>query len=245
MNIYTIADLHLSFHEKIDKPMSVFGPGWDQYEERLRAQCEAMISPEDILILPGDLSWGLSLEEAMPDLEWIHRLPGQKVLIRGNHDLWWSRIRYLKTLYDDMFFLQNDCYYIGSDRTGGESIAICGTRGWILPEDEDFTAHDEKIYRRELGRLRASLEMAGSYHPDRIIVATHYPPASSWKGESEFTRLMREFPVRECVYGHLHGMPAFLKGIKGMHDGICYYLTSLDYLGAKPKRIWPDRRAIQ
>ena len=108
MKIFAIADLHLSFHENIDKPMSIFGAGWEDYEKRLSDYWHELISPEDVVILPGDLSWGLSLEEALPDLEWIHRLPGRKVLLKGNHDLWWSRITYLNTLYEDIHFLQND-----------------------------------------------------------------------------------------------------------------------------------------
>ena len=98
MKIFAIADLHLSFHENIDKPMSIFGAGWEDYEKRLSDYWHELISPEDLVILPGDLSWGLSLEEALPDLEWIHRLPGRKVLLKGNHDLWWSRITSLNTL---------------------------------------------------------------------------------------------------------------------------------------------------
>ena len=133
MKIFAIADLHLSFHENIDKPMSIFGAGWEDYEKRLSDYWHELISPEDVVILPGDLSWGLSLEEALPDLEWIHRLPGRKVLLKGNHDLWWSRITYLNTLYEDIHFLQNDCVLLTEEETGGERIAICGSRGWVLP----------------------------------------------------------------------------------------------------------------
>lgn len=238
MKIYAIADLHLSFHPNIDKPMRIFGSGWDDYEERLSQHWRERVSPEDVVILAGDHSWGLSLEEAMPDLEWIHQLPGRKVLIKGNHDLWWSRITYLNTLYEDVKFIQNDCLYLPSDVTEGESIAICGTRGWIIPGAEDFTAHDEKIWKRELGRLRNSLDCAKKFKPDRIITALHYPPAEDGNRHSDLTDLMEEYGVKDCVYGHLHGMHAFAKGIKNQQNGITYYLTSLDYLGTVPKLIW-------
>lgn len=238
MKIYAIADLHLSFHENIDKPMSIFGAGWDNYEERLRHCWLELIAPEDVVILPGDLSWGLSLEEALPDLEWIHNMPGRKVLLKGNHDLWWSRITYLNTLFDDVQFIQNDCLFLSKEETSGESIAICGTRGWVLPGSDEFTEHDQKIWTRELGRMRNSLEAGMKHHPDRIIAALHYPPAEMQHRESDMTKLLHEYPVTDCIYGHLHGMHAFEKGIKHEQDGIRYYLTSLDYLGAKPKRIW-------
>lgn len=238
MKIFAIADLHLSFHENIDKPMSIFGAGWEDYEKRLSDYWHELISPEDVVILPGDLSWGLSLEEALPDLEWIHRLPGRKVLLKGNHDLWWSRITYLNTLYEDIHFLQNDCVLLTEEETGGERIAICGSRGWVLPGSDDFTEHDRKIWTRELGRMRNSLNAAMKSSPDRIIAALHYPPAEMARKESDMTELLRKYPVSDCVYGHLHGMHAFEKGIKYEQKGIRYYLTSLDYLGGRPKRIW-------
>ncbi len=238
MKIYAISDLHLSFHENIDKPMNIFGAGWDDYVDRIDRHWHELVSDEDVVIVAGDHSWGLAFEEALPDLEWIHNLPGYKVMLKGNHDLWWSRITYLNTLYDDMKFLQNDCVFLPSEKTGAESIAICGTRGWVLPGTEEFGEHDEKIWRRELGRMRNSLETAKSHHPDRIIAASHYPPADDETRQSDMTDLVHEYNVTDFVYGHLHGMHAFEKGIKNEHDGIRYYLTSQDYLGTWPKLIW-------
>jgi len=237
VKIYAIADLHLSFHESIDKPMKVFGEGWDHHEERLEKNWKKLISDEDIILLPGDLSWGLRLDEAMPDLEWIHNMPGRKVLIKGNHDLWWSRIQHLKSLYDDMFFLQNDCCLIEPESPGGVLTAICGTRGWILPGSDEFTEHDRKIYEREIGRLRNSLDAAMRSGAERIIAALHYPPADNVRNQSEFTELMEKYPVTDCVYGHLHGMAAFSKRIQGEYGGIRYRLVSLDFLGAEPVEI--------
>ena len=138
MKIYAIADLHLSFDERIDKPMDVFGPGWGDHAERVKAAWTELVTDDDIVIIAGDISWGLKLDEAMADLDWIHELPGQKVLLRGNHDLWWCRIQHLRTLYDDMHFLQNDCYYVEA-----LDLAICGSRGWPTPDATTYTEHDE------------------------------------------------------------------------------------------------------
>ena len=154
MKIYAIADLHLSFDENIDKPMDIFG-GWDNHAERLKAAWEELVSDEDIVLIPGDISWAMRLSEVMADLEWIHNLPGTKLISKGNHDLWWSRIQYLNTLYDDIVFLQNDCYYVEA-----ADVVITATRGWPYPGSDEYTEHDEKMYRRELQRLRLGLEAA-------------------------------------------------------------------------------------
>jgi predicted phosphohydrolase len=236
LKIYAIADLHLSFDERIDKPMSVFGEGWDNYEERLKAAWTGMITEEDLVLLPGDLSWGLKVEEAIADLEWIHALPGRKVMVKGNHDLWWNKIGYLNSLYDDMYFLQNDAY--PADDNG---LMICGSRGWELPGSEDYDEHDQKIYDRELMRLEFSLKDAMQKGAKRIIASLHYPPADDRSRTSRVTELLEQYPVTDCVYGHLHGMQAFGKGIKGMHNGIEYSLISLDYLGAVPKLVYDGK----
>ena len=238
MKIFAIADLHLSFHENIDKPMSIFGAGWEDYEKRLSDYWHELISPEDVVILPGDLSWGLSLGGGVPDLEWIQPAAGAEGAAEGKPRPVVEPDYLLNTLYEDIHFLQNDCVLLTEEETGGERIAICGSRGWVLPGSDDFTEHDRKIWTRELGRMRNSLNAAMKSSPDRIIAALHYPPAEMARKESDMTELLREYPVSDCVYGHLHGMHAFEKGIKYEQDGIRYYLTSLDYLGGKPKRIW-------
>ena len=232
MKIFAIGDLHLSFHETVDKSMEAFGAGWEDYENRLRTNWLERVSEKDLVILPGDLSWGLKLEEAVPDLDWIHALPGRKVAVKGNHDLWWHRIGHLRTLYEDICFLQNDSYLIE-----GTDLAVVGTRGWITPGAEDFTSHDEKIYQREQLRLQFSLEDAKKKGAKRMIAAFHYPPAGARQKESGFTELLENYPVTDCVYGHLHGAVAYGSGIRGPVRGIDYKLVSLDYLGAKPKLI--------
>ncbi len=238
MRIWAIGDTHLSFHDEINKPMDVFGGGWENHAERIKAAWIERVQPEDVVIIPGDISWGLKLEEAMPDIEWIHELPGKKLISKGNHDLWWSRINYLNSLYDDVIFLQNDAYYIES-----EDIAICATRGWPYPGSDEYSEHDEKMYRRELMRLEMGLEAARRKSASAlIIVALHYPPSGFKCERTEFTGMMEKYGVQQCVYGHLHGAVAYASGPKGQHRGIEYNLVSSDYLGAAPKCIYekPD-----
>ena len=237
MKIFAIADLHLSFDESIDKPMDKFGPGWENHTERLKANWERLVSEEDIVLIPGDISWALRIEEAMADFEWIHGLPGTKLISKGNHDLWWNRIKYLNSLYDDIIFLQNDCY-----QAAGEDIVITASRGWPYPGSDEYTDHDEKIYARELHRMRLGLEAARKAAPESgIIACLHYPPGNPSGAETGFTKLLEEYGVEKCVYGHLHGMPAYETGIRGKVRGVEYILVSLDYLGAVPKLIYESR----
>lgn len=234
MKIFAIADLHLAFDDRVDKPMDMFGVGWENHVERLKAAWIERVSDEDIVLIPGDISWGLRLEEALTDIKWIHELPGTKLISKGNHDLWWSRINYLNSLYDDVVFLQNDCYYIES-----ENIVVCATRGWPYPGSDEYSEHDEKIYRRELQRLKLGLDAAKSLAPDAdLVVALHYPPSDISGKTTELTTLLEDYGAKLCVYGHLHGMVAFGAGIKGLHRGVQYKLVSLDYLGCIPKAIY-------
>jgi predicted phosphohydrolase len=186
------------------------------------------------VLIPGDISWGLRIEEAIADFDWIHALPGKKLISKGNHDLWWSRIRYLNSLYDDIIFLQNECYVVEN-----ENIVITASRGWPYPGSDEYTEHDEKIYARELGRMKLGLDAAKKEAPDsRIIACLHYPPAGPGGRETEFTKLLEEYGVWKCVYGHLHGMQAYGTGIKGNFRGVEYILASYDYVGGKPKVIY-------
>ena len=233
LKIFAIADLHLSFDENIDKPMDRFGPGWENHADRLRENWERLVGEGDMVLIPGDISWALRIEEAMADFEWIHRLPGTKLISKGNHDLWWNRIQYLNSLYEDITFLQNECYVAGDGR-----VVITASRGWPYPGSDEYTDHDEKIYARELHRMRLGLDAAAGAAPDaEIIACLHYPPSNPSGLETGFTKLLEEYGVSKCVYGHLHGMPAFSTGIKGRVRGVEYMLVSLDYLGAVPKLI--------
>lgn len=234
MRIYAIGDLHLSFNENIDKPMDKFGPGWEGHPESVETAWRKLVRDEDLVLIPGDISWALKIEEATDDFEWIHNLPGFKIISKGNHDLWWSRIKYLNSLYDDIVFLQNDCYTVDDC-----DIVIAASRGWPYPGSDEYTEHDEKIYARELQRMRMGLDAAKKARPDaRIIACLHYPPSAADGRETEFTKILEEYGVWKCIYGHLHGMPAFERGIKGNVRGVEYSLVSLDYIGAKPKLIY-------
>jgi hypothetical protein len=236
MKVFAIADLHLSLDPIVNKPMDVFGIGWEMHHEKLKKNWLEIVGEEDIVVIPGDVSWGLRLNEAMTDLKWIDELPGTKVIFKGNHDLWWNGINKLNGLFNNIHFIQNRCYYIEK-----EDLAICGTRGWISPYVEDFDAHDEKIYNRELIRLKFSLDDAKKIGAKNIMVALHYPPSNEKGERSKVTELIKEYDVKYLVYGHLHGVHVYPKGIKGNYDGIEYRLVSLDYLRAKPLLVYDSK----
>lgn len=241
MKIYAIADLHLATDERVDKPMDMFGPGWEGHPDKLKVAWNSLITDEDVVIIPGDISWGLRLDEAIADFDWLHELPGKKLISKGNHDLWWSRIHYLNSLYEDIVFLQNECYYLES-----ENIVICATRGWPFPGSDEYSDHDEKIYKRELQRLRLGLDEAKQVAESAdLIVALHYPPAGQNARETEFTKLLKEYNAKICLYGHLHGPVAYGSGIKGRHDEIEYRLVSLDYLDGIPKLIYTSEKGYE
>ena len=231
MKIFAIADLHLSMDARIEKPMDIFGSRWQNHAENVANHWNRLVTREDVVILPGDISWGLRQEEAMADLAWIHQLPGTKVITKGNHDLLWTSVSKLNKLFDDITFLQNKCYMAGS-------VAVCGSRGWVCPGSDGFSAHDKKIYERELIRLGLSLDEAKRQGAEHIVAALHFPPTNDKLQPSGFTALMAEHGVKTCVYGHLHGKDAFKNGLKGRLDGVEYRLVSLDFLEGKPELIY-------
>ena len=225
MSIFAIGDPHLSFSDKVDKPMDIFGEEWTDHGEKIKKSWLAKVSPGDTVVIAGDISWGLKLEEAMADLEWIDALPGRKVMLKGNHDLWWAGINKLNSLFDDMFFLQNTCYE-------ADEAIICGTRGWVCPGSDEFTEADKKIYDRELLRLEFSLEAGRLAAGDEkeIIAFTHYPPTNDKKQPSGFTELFEKYGVKHAYYGHLHRKATFKRGITGNLNGVNYELISADKL---------------
>lgn len=230
MSIYAIGDLHLSMDPKIDKPMDIYGGAWIDHAEKVRKNCESKMTDEDILIIAGDISWALKLQDAMADLEWIDRLPGRKICFKGNHDLWWNGIKRLNTLFESITFMQNDVYV-------AENTAICGTRGWLCPGTEGFEGSDEKIYKRELLRLEASLKAAESANAEDIIGVLHYPPTNDKKQLSGFTQLFEKYNVKNVVYGHLHGNDAVRNRNPFILNGVRYKLISLDGIDADPVRL--------
>lgn len=228
MALYGIADLHLSF--EADKPMDIFGENWADHEEKIKENWLKKIEDKDTVLIPGDISWAMKLQEAMTDLRWINSLPGRKILLRGNHDYWWSSISKMNNLFDNMFFLQNN-YYIYKD------YALCGTRGWTCPNDVKFDDHDKKIYDREIHRLRLSLESAKKDGFKKYIVMTHYPPTNEKFEKSGFVDIYEEYKVERVIYGHLHGKDSFKMGLNGIYNNVEYILLSCDFVNFNPVKI--------
>jgi predicted phosphohydrolase len=231
MSIYVISDLHLSFSPAIDKPMDVFGAEWLNHAERVKEHWIDTVSENDTVIIAGDISWALKLEDAIWDLDWLSELPGEKVLVKGNHDLWWSSVTKLNAVTTaNMHFLQNNFF-------DADGYAICGSRGWLCPGDEHYSEHDEKIYKREVLRLRASLTSAKEAGFSKIIGVLHFPPTNDNLADSGFTELFEEFGVEQVFYGHLHGTEeGFRGGLSGNRGGVEYKLVSVDYLRFKLHR---------
>lgn len=234
MSIFAVGDLHLSLSENVDKPMDKYGPRWEDHAKRLKESWCDTVDEDDAVIIAGDISWGLKFNEAVPDLDFISELPGKKVLIKGNHDLWWNSITRLNSLYNDMTFLQNTCFRYGDH-------CICGSRGWLCPGNEGFTAADRKIYDRELLRCERSLQAAREEGAEKIIFAIHFPPTNDKLQTSGFTDLFTEYKVDTVVYGHLHGEEAYGNGFMGYLNNVEYKLVSLDYLNCRPALIKDDR----
>lgn len=229
--IFAIGDVHLSFGDGVDKPMDIFGNRWEGHALKLADNWKSQITPEDAVILAGDISWALKFAEARADLEWLEELPGKKILVRGNHDLWWTGVKKMNRLFDGMLFLQNNAISIGE-------VTVCGSRGWICPGTDGFDEQDQKLYKRELLRLEMSLEDALKRGLEPIIGVLHFPPTNDKLQPSGFTRLFEQAGVRTVVYGHLHGEDAYRNGLKGILNGVQYHLVSLDYLDCSPLLIY-------
>lgn len=226
MAVWAISDLHLPAHQK---PMDVFGPHWQNHFERIREDWLEKVAEADVVLLPGDLSWAMHLEEAIEDLERIGEMPGRKLLLRGNHDYWWNSIgRVRRALPEGCFALQNDSVLI-------DGVLFAGSRGWQIPADPQADTDDARIYRRERQRLEMSLGHARAQDQAAPLVAMmHYPPRS--EDVEGFSDILRRFGVAHAVYGHLHG--AGLAGaVRGEIDGIIYHQVSCDGLNFKLERI--------
>lgn len=229
MALYAIGDLHLCLGAP--KPMDIFGGSWVGYMDKLKEGLSC-IRPEDTTVLLGDLSWTLDLADAKVDFGWIDQIPGRKIILKGNHDYWWSTAsKFYKFCNDNGFsnqwILNNNCYEY-------EGWAICGTRGWFF-EEERSGEHDEKVFKRELIRLETSLAEAGELPK---IVFLHYPPRYKGYLCAPILELLHKYDVRRCFYGHLHG-PSHGLAVEGIWDGVDYKLVSADYLNFKPYLVIP------
>lgn len=229
MSLYAIGDLHLCLGAP--KPMDVFGGAWVGYMDKLKdGLCS--IGSEDTTVLLGDLSWALDLTRSTADFAWINQIPGKKIILKGNHDYWWSTAAKFYKFCEEHNF--SDLWILNNNHYEYEDWAICGTRGWFFEEEHSGT-HDEKVFRRELLRLEASLQSAGD---KRKIVFLHYPPKYKGYECPEILELLHKYDVRQCFYGHLHGASHGL-ALEGIWDGIEYRLVSADKLGFRPFQVIP------
>ncbi len=223
MKIFAISDLHLSVNNP--KPMDIFGPTWEGYLEKIIVDWKSKVSDNDVVLMCGDFSWAIKLEETASDFEIIKNLPGKKIMIRGNHDYWWGSISAVrKILPENCFAIQNDAIKIGN-------YIFCGTRLWNLPDGKEQTQKDDKIYKRELIRLEMSLQQANKLKvsDEKIICLLHYPPYTFKEEDSEVTAMLEKYNVYKVVYGHIH---AFCKqNLVLEKNNIFYYLTSCDIVG--------------
>ena len=240
MSLYTIADLHLSTFDKTNKSMEVFGKSWADYITRIENNWRHLISEDDTVIIPGDISWALSLEEAESDLKFIDSLPGKKILGKGNHDFWWSTMSKHKAFFDKIGISSISFLFNNAHET--EDFIIAGTRGWYndedaanAPDNTDF----EKLTNRENLRLHASLEAARrlkeiSPHKE-IVVFMHFPPFWNGKASDGLISTLKEYDVKKVYFGHIHGNytvePHFT------YDGIDMHIVSADYLKFIPKKV--------
>lgn len=229
MAIYAIGDLHFSVAAK--KPMDIFR-GWDDHAQRVIDNWTKKITPMDTVILAGDTSWGMTLAEAIPDFRLIDRLPGHKLILKGNHDYWWNSMNKMTEAFaqnglETLSILHNNSYHV-------EGKWICGSRGWLFESGE---LHDEKIIRREAMRIEASLKSAGK--DGEKILFLHYPPVFSGQTQESFLDVMRKYGITRCYYGHIHGA-GHRHAVQGDYHGIHLQMISADYIGFDPVLVSKD-----
>lgn len=218
MSLFAIADLHLSFG--VDKPMDVFS-GWSDYVERIERNWKAKVKPSDTVVVAGDISWAMTLDEAVADFSFVNSLPGRKILLRGNHDYYFSTRNKMEKFFESNGF--NSLNFLFNNSFECDNVSVCGTRGWVnMTEKTEF---DKKILKREAGRLRFSLQSA-VFEP---IVFLHYPPVFRGNRSDQILRVLKEFKIKSVYYGHLHG-PGCRFALNGNFEGITYRLISSDYL---------------
>ena len=233
MALYTIADLHLSF--KKTKPMDIFGKKWKNHAEKIKKDWIEKVEDDDTVVIPGDISWAMTLEEAYPDFKFIDELPGKKIILKGNHDYYWNTLTKLeeyikeKNLKTIEFIHNNAKYY--------KKTIITGTRGWNINSESEA---DLKIINREANRLELSIKhgIENFMDYDEIIVFMHYPPINKKieTSDNPFINIMKKYKIKKCIYGHLHG-ESHKEAIEGKIDGIEFKLVSADYIDFKLQKI--------
>ena len=228
MSVFVIADLHLSLGT--DKPMDIFR-GWDGYEKRLEENWRKLITDNDTVVIPGDISWAMKLSDTFEDFRFINGLPGRKLFLKGNHDYWWDTRRkmemYLKENgFDTIEIVFNSAY-------AADGYAVCGTRGWFYDAETDS---DKKVLNREVGRLRTSLDEALKTGLEPVVFL-HYPPVFGNQRCDDILSVLKEYGIKKCYYGHLHGTNAARKAVTGDFEGIKFRLISSDYLKFMPELV--------
>ena len=230
MAIYTIADLHLSF--ETNKPMDIFGTNWEKHEEKIKKDWQEKVKKDDLVVLPGDFSWAMYLDETQKDFEFINQLPGKKILLKGNHDYWWTTVtsmgKYIKEKgFENIDFLYNNSYEY-------EDKIIVGTRGWSLSEEQE----DIRLTKREVARLELSIKDGIAKHGEdkEIIVFMHYPPVTKNDINTAYMNLMKKYNIKKCFYGHLHA-GSIQDAVEGSIQGIQLKLVSADGLDFKLLKI--------
>lgn len=231
MKIFAIGDLHLSVNNP--KPMDIFGPTWEGYVDKIFADWKQKVGDDDLVLLAGDFSWAMKLEDSVADFDMLKTLPGKKVIIRGNHDYWWKSISAVRGILPQGF------YAIQNDALKFDDVIVCGTRLWNLPDiTKKMTAENEKIYKRELIRLELTLQQAKKLqqNDEKIICMLHYPPYTFKEEDNEVTALLEKYGVNSVVYGHIH---AYCKQNLVLNkNGVHYFLTSCDIVGNKLTEIY-------
>ncbi|MCX7774253.1 MAG: metallophosphoesterase, partial [Clostridia bacterium] len=208
---------------------------WDNHSERIRESWLQLVGDGDTVLIPGDISWAINLEEAQADFAFIESLPGKKILSKGNHDYWWSTLKKCQSLFSSLHYhslniLHNNAFRIGE-------YCVCGSRGWSSPDEPDFSEEDQKIFNRELERLKLSLR-EGKKLGGELIAMLHYPPFDTRHRPNAFGSLLEEFGVKTCIYGHIHGK-ANASWLNENIQGIGYRLVSCDLISFKPVLLFP------
>lgn len=228
MALFVMGDLHLSLSS--DKSMDIFG-GWENYAERIKENWNREVSPEDTVVVPGDISWAMSLKETVADFRYIHELPGRKIILKGNHDYWWTTAAKMNNFlaengFDSIFILHNNHYAY-------ESYGICGTRGWI---NDDSEPADAKVLAREAQRLETSIASAENAGLEPLVFL-HYPPLYGNEYNPDLLEVMYRHNIKRCWYGHIHGRKGHQNAVNGERDGIVFQLVSADYVQFCPVKI--------
>lgn len=229
MALFVIGDTHLSL--SADKPMDIFS-GWDNYMERLEKNWRALVREEDTVVIPGDVSWAMDLKDCEKDFAFLQRLPGQKILLKGNHDYWWTTKKKMDEYLEQKGF--DSLHILFNNSFAYENVAICGTRGWIF---EGSQPQDQKIVAREAGRLRMSLEDAQKKYPEKEkLVFLHYPPVYGQETNREILQVLQDYGIKQCWYGHIHSA-GIRFALNGDYEGVRYRLISADALKFTPQII--------